>query len=124
MTFERVAETEVTEMSEQPSRKSAKPIWLIAVSVGSVLLFYTFLGFYSIQPIGAMPEGATAIVWRENGEPFFNSADALCLERIGGVSLMCRGMAMGQAPTDRILLRLPYQEWAYLRSTGGQEFER
>ena len=86
--------------------------------------FYTFCGFYTVQPIGALPEGGTAIVWRAAGEPFFNSPDALCLERMGGVSLLCRGMAMGQAPADRIVARLPYQDWAYSASTGGQTFDR
>ena len=38
--------------------------------------------------------------------------------------LLCRGMAMGQAPVDRIILRLPYMEWAYLLSTGGQKFDQ
>jgi hypothetical protein len=95
-----------------------------AASVALVGLFYFFCGFYTVQPIGALPEGATAIVWRAAGEPFFNSPDALCLERMGGVSLLCRGMAMGQAPTDRIIVRLPYQNWAYVRSTGGEEFSR
>lgn len=103
-----------------PTRK----IWWWGVPVAFGILFYFFCGFYSIQPIGALPEGSTAIVWRESGEPFFNSPDALCLERTGGVSLMCRGMAMGEAPTDRIIARLPYMEWAYLRSTGGQSFDR
>lgn len=86
--------------------------------------FNVFCGFYTVQPIGALPEGGTAIVVRATGEPFFNSPDALCLERMGGVSLLCRGMAMGQAPTDRIIVRLPYQEWAYSASTGGQSFDR
>lgn len=97
--------------------------WLLGVG-GSALLFYVFCGFYTVQPIGAMPDGATVVVWRDSGEPFFNSADALCLERMGGVSLMCRGMAMGQAPTDRIVLRLPYLDFAYSMSTGGREFDR
>lgn len=96
--------------------------WAGAGSAVFAVAFYLLCGFYSIQPIGALPEGATAIVWRKSGEPFFNSPDALCLERLGGVSLLCRGMAMGQAPLDRILLRLPYQEWAYSASTGGQSF--
>jgi hypothetical protein len=96
----------------------------IALSMTLAVLFYVFCGFYTIQPIGALPDGATAIVWRESGEPFFNSPDALCIERRGGVSLLCRGMAMAQAPTDRIILRLPYQGWAYRQSTGGQEFDR
>jgi hypothetical protein len=82
------------------------------------------VGFYSIQPIGALPEGATAIVWRQGQEPFFNSPDAMCLKTQGYVSLLCRGIALGQAPTDRIILRLPYWEWAYLASTGGQSFDR
>lgn len=96
---------------------------LIGVIVACAL-FCIFGGFYSVQPIGALPELVTAIVWRESGEPFFNSADALCLERMGGVSLLCRGIAMGRAPTDRIILRLPYQPWAYSLSTGGATFDR
>jgi hypothetical protein len=96
----------------------------IAITISAAVLFYIFCGFYTVQPIGALPEGATAIVWRANGEPFFNSPDALCLERMGGVSLLCRGMAMGQAPTDRIIVRIPYQSWAYDASTGGKEFDR
>jgi hypothetical protein len=95
-----------------------------AVAVLLAALFYLFCGFYTVQPIGALPEGRTAIVWRASGEPFFNSPDALCLQRMGEVSLLCRGMAMSQAPTDRIILRLPYQRWAYTASTGGQEFDR
>jgi hypothetical protein len=99
---------------------------IIAATVITALiaLFYFFCGFYSVQPIGALPDGKTVIVWRASGEPFFKSADALCLERMASVSLLCRGMAMGQAPTDRIIMRLPYQHWAYTASTGGQEFDR
>lgn len=105
----------------QPKRTS---LWVIGGAAAFILLFYVFCGFYTIQPIGALPEGKTAIVWRNSGEPFFNSPDALCLGRLGGVTLMCRGMAMAQAPTDRIIFRLPYQGWAYSASTGGQEFDR
>jgi hypothetical protein len=101
-----------------------KSTWSAVVLAVFAVAFYMFCGFYTVQPIGALPEGGTAIVWRATGEPFFNSPDALCLERIGGVSLMCRGMAMAQAPTSRIILRLPYQAWAYSASTGGQTFDR
>ena len=104
--------------------KKRKGQLIAAALVAFVGLFYFFCGFYTVQPIGALPDGATAIVWRAADEPFFNSPDALCLERMGGVSLLCRGMAMGQAPTDRIIVRLPYQNWAYLRSTSGQDFSR
>lgn len=102
----------------------SKLAWTGVGAATSAAAFYFLCGFYSMQPIGALPDGATAIVWRDSGEPFFNSADALCLERVGGVSLMCRGMAISQAPLDRIILRLPYQEWAYTASTGGQTFDR
>lgn len=109
-------------MSKATTRSNA-PI-VIAVAAAISVLFYVFCGFYTMQPIGAVPTGVTAVVWRASGEPFFNSADGLCLERMDGVSLLCRGMAMAQAPTDRIIVRLPYQRWAYLASTDGQEFDR
>jgi hypothetical protein len=101
-----------------------KSAWAAIVLAVFAVGFYMFCGFYSVQPIGALPQGGTAIVWRATDEPFFNSPDALCLERMGGVSLLCRGMAMAQAPTDRIIIRIPYQEWAYRASTGGQPFDR
>lgn len=113
--------------SEASSAKHRSSSWKLVtgvVAMAAAAFAYAKLGLYSIQPIGAVPEGATAIVWREPGEPFFNSADGMCLRRIGSVSLMCRMMAMGTAPKDRILLRLPYQRWAYLRSTEGREFEK
>jgi hypothetical protein len=81
------------------------------------------VGVYTVQPIGALPEGVTLIVWRAGQEPFFNSPDAMCLKIQGYVNLLCRGVALGEAPADRIIMRLPYIEWAYLMSTGGQTFE-
>lgn len=111
--------------TNEPAVSSASNrMWFFITPAVLVALFYFFCGFYSIPPIGALPEGGTIVVWRDSGEPFFNSPDALCLERMGSVSLMCRGIAMGQAPTDRIILRLPYMEWAYTSSTGGQTFSR
>ncbi len=95
------------------------PLLLLALGI-----LATRVGFYSIQPIGAIPEGTTWLVWRASDEPFFNSADALCLKRIGSVSLLCRGLALAQAPKDRIILKLSYWEFAYLQSTGGRRFER
>lgn len=98
--------------------KPKKAPWIIGAIATALVLFYIFCGFYTVPPIGALPEGATAIVWRDDDESFFNSPDAICLERQSGISLLCRGMAMTQAPTDRIILRLPYQGWAYHLSTG------
>ncbi len=94
--------------------------------VGSVILIAIYLnvGFYSIQPIGALPEGVTAIVWRQGKEPFFNSPDAMCLLASNSVSLMCRIVAMGAAPRDRIIVRLSYKAWAYSLSVDGKEFSK
>lgn len=101
----------------------------IGLVVGGVVLAVTLIfssvaGLYTVQPIGALPDGVTLVVHREPGEPFFNSPDGMCLKRVGYVSLMCRMTAFGQAPTDRIITRLPYMKWAYLRSTGGRDFDQ
>jgi hypothetical protein len=96
----------------------------ILLSAAAVVACYFFLGFYTIQPIGALPEGKTILVRRASGEPFFNSPDGTCLRRLGEVSILCRLQAMRDAPLERILLRLPYSRFAYLRSTGGAEFDR
>lgn len=109
---------------EAPPSSSGRTMWILIVSAVLAVLFYLFCGFYTIQPIGALPEGKTLVVWREGDEPFFNSPDATCIRRVGYVSLMCRGMAMGSGPIDRIIIRLPYQAWAYSISTDGQEFNR
>lgn len=106
-----------------PVRNKSKTIAIVLIAV-VLLIVASRMGFYTVQPIGALPEGVTLIVWRTSGESFFNSPDAVCLKLQEGVSLLCRGLAMAQAPIDRIILRLPYMDWAYLISTGGQAFGR
>ena len=108
--------------SKRPGRRAGLAATVLLIAVG--VAFRLLCGFYSIQPIGALPEGLTALVWRGEGEPFFNSPDAQCLRRLGYVSLLCRGMAVRDAPTDRIFLRLPYMPWAYRQSTDGKDFDR
>lgn len=109
-------------VAKRPRRRVRLAVLILAGIVLVVLYFLT--GFYTVQPIGALPDGITLFVWRTGGEPFFNSPDGHCLRVVGEVSLLCRGLAMEQAPADRIIVRLPYWEWAYLRSTGGQSFNR
>jgi len=98
--------------------------WTLAIVTIVAVFVLWQMGVYTVQPLGALPDGKTLIVWRAEGEPFFDSPDGRCLRRTGGVSLLCRLAALRAAPADRIVLRLPYQRWAYLRSTGGQEFDR
>jgi len=114
---------EVVSSEARPKRNWLKTIAIIIV-FAIILVVALKVGFYTIQPIGALPEGKTLIVWRSSGEPFLNSPDAMCMKRVGEVSLLCRGVALAAAPVDRIILRLPYMEWAYLLSTGGKRFER
>ena len=115
-----------TPVADAPTRAAPagrNPWLLLALLVALLVAVGTQLGVYTIQPIGAVPEGRTVIIWRGADEPFFNSADAECLRVQQSVSLLCRVLALGWAPVDRIMLRLPYSEWAYLLSTGGQSFD-
>jgi hypothetical protein len=54
---------------------------------------------------------------------FIDSPDAMCERIQGGVSLLCRGIAMGTAVNNgTIYARLPYSHTLYLWSTGGKEY--
>lgn len=90
---------------------------------GIGIFAYTKLSIFTIQPIGAIPDGVTLIVWKKDGDPFFNSADAICLKKQGYVNLWCRGLALGNSIDEEdIIYKLPYSEYAYLKSTGGKDF--
>ncbi len=99
-----------------------------AVAIGLALLTllaYTQLTIFIVQPIGALPEGKTLVMLRLNRTEFIDSADAMCERLQNGVSLLCRGMAMGAvAKNATILMRLPYSEALYNISTGGKSYER
>jgi hypothetical protein len=107
----------------QPTKRRA---WVLLIVLALLFGFiFTQMRIYSLQPIGALPEGATVLAWHGEGSSFFDSADGLCLKRMGEVSLLCRMAAFQQAPQEgEVILRLPYQHWAYLLSTGGKEFEQ
>jgi hypothetical protein len=118
------SQTNIPLFAPETSNKSKYKTIIIIIITVLLLIMVSRIGFYTVQPIGALPEGITLIVWRISDEPIFNSPDAVCLKLQEGVSLLCRGLAMAQAPVDRIILRLPYMDWAYLKSTGGQAFDR
>ena len=110
---------------EPEKMKSKLPLFFLLILIIVFLFLLIRPGVFTIQPIGALPEGITIIYHSRNPEmPFFSSPDGMCLESMGSVSLLCRGMAITalEELTDQILLRLPYSRWAYLRSTGGLEF--
>lgn len=121
-------------MSESPSSTSETKngrrhlaALLLALAILIVAWVLVRPGVFTVQPIGALPEGVTIIYHSRSSEmPFFSSPDGLCLMMQGSVNLLCRGVAMAamEELTERVIVRLPYSRWAYLRSTGGREFER
>ena len=86
------------------------------------------LGLFIVQPIGAVPEGATVVYVRSGTAlPFVTSADGILLEQGGGVSLLGRGIVlgrMGQFIADRKVMVFPYSQFLYEASTGGIVFDR
>src|SRR6187551_2558730 len=90
------------------------------------IIFYFSVGFFVIQPIGAIPEGVTIMYFRMGmNSSFISSPDGILIDNDLGVSLLNRMMAMGEfgkVITDRKLARLPYSETMYLISTGGKQF--
>ena len=113
----------LTEKSPQ-KRKGCGVIIILAI-IFVIAWFLVRPGVFTVQPIGIMPDGITIIYHSRNPEmPFFTSPDGLCLELQGSVSLFCRLASLGAVEelTDKIILRLPYIHWTYLRSTGGLEF--
>ena len=102
---------------------------VITVALALFLAFWVLVrpGVFTIQPIGALPDGITVIYHSRNPQmPFFSSPDGLCLDIQGSVSLICRMASIGAAEEiiDRVIIRLPYIEMAYLLSTGGATFDR
>ncbi|WET17005.1 hypothetical protein P2W49_11780 [Yersinia intermedia] len=98
---------------------------LLAVIMFVSIFAYNKITIFSIQPVGALPDGVTVVMWRKDDLGLFESPDGICLRRAGSVSLLCRAMAMGNiADKDEIIFRLPYIEQAYLFSTDGRKFDR
>lgn len=88
-------------------------------------IIYTQITIFAVPPIGAVPEGRTVVMLRLNKTEFIDSPDAMCERIQGGVSLLCRGMTMAAvANKGTILLRLPYMDWLYQLSTGGNRYAR
>ena len=92
------------------------------------LIFRLFCGIFVIQPIGAIPDGATIIYWRTGLDlPFIASADGILEESGAGVSLLGRGILIGKLAEpikEKEIFRFGYSETLYLWSTGGKTYEK
>ena len=93
------------------------------------LLFFRFaFGLYVVQPIGAIPEGATIVYWRlGTNMDFVESADGLVLKTGAGLSLLTRGLALSTSASvvvDRKVLKLPYSSFLYGLTTNGRFYDR
>lgn len=98
-------------------------IGLVVLGLGLVAIVYTQISIFVIQPIGAIPEGKTIVVFRSDRMKFIDSADSICQREMGGVSLFCRASVLGAMSDKTILLRMPYSEKLYLYSTDGSQYE-
>ncbi len=100
---------------------------LVALTVCFVFL-RSFCGIFVIQPLGALPEGATIFYWRNGLKlPFIASADGILGESESGVSLLGRAVVIaGVADTikERKIVQFGYSETLYLWSTGGRKYEK
>lgn len=110
--------------SEKPQKKN----YGIAIAIGLLVLWVIIRpGVFTIPPNDTLPRGSTIVyTTRSAGIPFFASPEGLCLVIEGAVTPACRASALNAAKDldDRTLLKLPYNHWAYLQSTGGLEFEK
>lgn len=99
---------------------------MILVLAIVAIAFRLLFGIFVIQPIGAVPEGATIIYWRTNlNLPFIASVDGLLSESENGVSLIGRGVllsALAKPILENEIMRFGYSEWLYLESTNGKMY--
>jgi hypothetical protein len=115
--------------NQSPKKKKGTCCVSSVVIIAVFVLAWVLIrpGVFTIQPIGALPDGLTIVYYSRGANmPFFSSPDGLCIQTQGGVSLLCRMAALSAVSnlTDRIIVRLPYSHWAYLQSTGGLEFDK
>lgn len=92
------------------------------------IICYLSFGFFIIQPIGAVPEGATIFYFRIGlNTPFITSADGFILDNDQSVSILSRAIVLGtlsEKIRPRKIMTLPYSHSLYKISTGGVEFEK
>lgn len=96
----------------------------IGVLLLVIVAYVAGVRIFVIQPIGAIPDGITAIVHGVPGLNPIDSPDAFCHRKTGSVTLLCRGMTAGKVAQEAtILMRLPYMPFLMALS-GAPETER
>jgi hypothetical protein len=104
---------------------SKRKVIVLVVLGALMVVVYTQVTFFVIQPIGAVPDGRTLVIWRTGKLKFIDSADGFCARESDGVSLLCRMAILGAvAQKSTVIARLPYSETLYLISTDGKKYER
>ena len=108
-----------------------KKLIFIVLIAGCVYAYFNFTIFV-IPPTEAherYPKGETIVIERFGILEFIESPDSVCLKSQGGVNWICRiailGVVDGNNPEVRVakqIIRLPYLDFLYLVSTGGQDF--
>lgn len=96
--------------------------WLFGlIFAAGILLAICVVAFdvrvFVIQPIGALPEGGSVILYGRPKLQLVDSPDAICMRTTGAVTLFCRAAALGVVGDgSTILLRMPYADWLYALS--------
>ncbi|MCF7730889.1 MAG: hypothetical protein K9N23_04340 [Akkermansiaceae bacterium] len=109
--------------------RKRRPITVgLVVMVVTALCFWLLFGVFVIQPIGALPDGATVVYCRQGlNMKFIESADGILKRETGKVTLFGRGIVLGkigEIVAERKVISLPYFHILYLWSTGGSEYDR
>ncbi len=101
-------------------------ILIILVSMVIILIvLFTQISLFVVQPMGAIPEGKTLVILKLNKTNFIDSADAMCVRETGKLNLICRGMMLSAViKKGKILTELPYSHFLYKFSTNGKEYSK
>lgn len=103
----------------------SKKLIILISTVIILIVTYSQITLFVVQPIGAIPTGKTLVILRLNKTNFIDSADAMCVRETGSLNLLCRGMMMSAVINkSKILMKLPYSKFLYEISTGGKEYTK
>jgi len=105
-------------------KKIIFPLLLLTI----IIISYFSIGILVIQPLGALPNGATIVYFRYNTNlNFIESPDSIVLNKGMRLSILTRAIALSKlAPiiTEEKIAILPYFEFLYLLSTNNQKFDK